>query len=135
MNTSKRNALVDRLSKEEEPLLVPIREFFDGNDDLGSIGCNLADHPGIDAFRKAFEALTRRSDVEAIYARISELDPGPESWPFSDSVIVFGKISLEELKLALSVLEPDEVVPAKEFGVEPEVIARHTAPALLAWWD
>lgn len=135
MNTAKRNALIQRLSKEEEPLLVPIGEFFDGNDDLGSIGCNLADHPGIDAFRKAFEAMRRRPDVEAIYARISELDPGPDSWPFSDTVLIFGKIPLEELKRILASLEPDEIVPAEEFGVEPEITARHSVPALLAWWD
>ena len=135
MNTAKRNALVDRLSKEEEPLLVSIDEFFDGNDDLGSIGCNLTEHPGIDAFRNIFEALKRRPDVEAIYARISELDPGPESWPFSDTVLVSGKIPPEELMRALAPLEPDEIVPAEEFSVEPPITSRHSSPALLAWWD
>lgn len=135
MNTPKRNALVERLSKDEEPLLVPIDEFFDGNDDLGSIGCNLTDHPGIDAFRKKFAALKARADVEAVYARISELDPGPDSWPFSDTVIVFGKISVEELRAILAGLQPDEVVPVQEFGLGSEVTARHGSPALLAWWD
>ena len=43
-----------------------------------------------------------RADVEAIYARISELDPGPDSWPFSDTVIVFGKLSVEELRAILA---------------------------------
>lgn len=41
-------------------------EFFDGNDDLGSIGCNLSDHPGIEAFRDTFARLLARPDVEAI---------------------------------------------------------------------
>lgn len=135
MNTAKRNALVERFANEKEPLLVPIEEFFDGNDDLGSIGCNLTDHPGIDAFRKCFAALKQRADVGAIYARIFELDPGPDSWPFSDTVIVFGQIPLEELKSALAGCEPDEVVPAEEFGLGSEVTARHDLPALLAWWD
>ena len=135
MTISKRNALVERLSNEEEPLLVPIAEFFDGNDDLGSIGCNLTEHPGIDTFRKSFVALTARADVRSIYARISELDPGPDSWPFSDTVIVFGTIPLEELKRILADLGPDEVVPAEEFGLGPEITARHDAPALIAWWD
>ena len=28
--------------------LVSLEEYFDGNDDLGSIGCNLSDHPGVE---------------------------------------------------------------------------------------
>jgi hypothetical protein len=135
MNISKRNALVARLSKEEEPLLVPVEEFFDGNDDPGSIGCNLTEHPGIDTFRKSFAALAARADVRAIYALISELDSGPDSWPFSDTVVVFGAIPLEELKRLLADLGPDEVVPAAEFGLGPEITTRHDAPALIAWWD
>ena len=35
-------------------VLVTREEFFDGNDDEGSIGCNLNDHPGLDAFNAAF---------------------------------------------------------------------------------
>ena len=44
MDIGKRNQLVARLSQEPEPQIVPIEVFFDGNDDLGSIGCNLLDH-------------------------------------------------------------------------------------------
>ena len=135
MNTAKRNELIQQLSKAEGTLLVPIRQFFDGNDDLGSIGCNLTEHPGIKAFGEIFTNLSARSDVEAIYAKISEIDPGPESWPFSDTIIVFGEIPLEELKLSLAYLQADEIVPAEEFGVELDVIARHSSPALLVWWD
>lgn len=135
MNIAKRNALVERLAKEPEPLLVPIEEFFDGNDDLGSIGCNLIHHPGIETFRKTFDALKSRPDVEAIYAHISELDAGPTCWPFSDTIIVFGRIAAKELKRALAPLEPDEVGPVVEFNVEPQILARHSAPALVAWWD
>ena len=48
MNLEKRNALVAELSSAADPILVPIARFFDGNDDRGSIGCNLKHHPGID---------------------------------------------------------------------------------------
>ena len=61
--------------------------------------------------------------------------PASGSWPFSDAVIVFGKISVEELRTILAGLQPDEVVPVAEFGLGSEVTARHGAPALLAWWD
>ncbi|PFK67047.1 hypothetical protein COJ21_24420 [Priestia megaterium] len=32
---------------EKTAPLVSLEEFFEGNDDEGSIGCNLMDHPGI----------------------------------------------------------------------------------------
>jgi hypothetical protein len=65
MDIMKRNRSVRRLAAEPEPQLVPIEEFFDGNDDLGSIGCNLPEHPGIAVFRDILVGLTLRPDVEA----------------------------------------------------------------------
>ena len=47
MDGAKCAALKGELSKMPEPQVVPIERFFDGNDDLGSIGCNLNPHPGI----------------------------------------------------------------------------------------
>jgi hypothetical protein len=113
--------------------LVPIQQFFDGNDDLGSIGCNLVDHPGIETFEKILVGLLRRSDVEAVYAQIYELDPGDGCWPFADTILVVGDIAVEDLGKLLEPLEPDEVEPMADV---PEVIKqRHRAPVLYAWWD
>ena len=92
MDTAKRDRLVTRLSGEPEPRLVPIGEFFDGNDDVGSIGCNLLEHPGVATFRDAFARVAARPDVEAVYAQIAELDPGDDCWPFADTVFVTGAI-------------------------------------------
>ncbi|MFO0964195.1 MAG: hypothetical protein U0793_01225 [Gemmataceae bacterium] len=115
--------------------LVPIAEFFDGNDDLGSIGCNLDPHPGMDRFREVLIGLGKRSDVQAVYAQISELDPGEESWPFTDTVLVAGKISADSLRTVVSSLQPDEVGDSTQFGVSPSVAERHGSPVLVVWWD
>ena len=135
MNIEKRNALVEELSQASDPILVPIARFFDGNNDLGSIGCNLADHPGIEAFQKIFSALAQRADVTALYAQIAEVDPGEGCWPFADTVFVFGDIPEEELRNLLAPLQPDEVGPISSFDVSPAVKSRHPKPVLLAWWD
>jgi hypothetical protein len=37
--------------------------------------------------------MTLRPDVDAVDARISELGPGPDSWPFADIILVVGKTS------------------------------------------
>lgn len=76
MDDTKCKALKAELAAQSEPQIVAAERFFDGNDDLGSIGCNLMEHPGVDAFRDAFVGLLRRPDVQAVYAQISELDPG-----------------------------------------------------------
>jgi hypothetical protein len=135
MNVDKRNQLVKQLSGEPDPLLVAIETFFDGNDDLGSIGCNLIDHPGIETFRATFARLAQRPDIKAIYAQIAEVDPGDGSWPFSDTVFVVGYISQDELSTELAVLEPDEVAAGEDFGIPSSILERHNAPVLAVWWD
>jgi hypothetical protein len=135
MDTHKRNRLVESLLSKPEPQLVPIDIFLDGNDDLGSIGCNLMDHPGIEAFRSTFARIAKRPDVEAIYAQITELEPGENSWPFTDTVFVVGSIAANDLVHELSTLEPDEIGRAEDFGVPPDLLVNHASPVLAAWWD
>jgi len=134
MDAEKCRELKAELAAQERPA-VPIGRFFDGNDDVASIGCNLLEHPGMAAFREALVGLTRRPDVEAVYALIAELDPGEDSWPFTDTVLVFGRISAQDLEQALRKLEPDEVGSAAEFGIDDELLSKHAGPALAAWWD
>jgi len=135
MDIEKRNALVERLGSEPEPQLVPIDEFFDGNDDSGSIGCNLLQHPGMETFRATFARLKGRADVIAIYAQIAEVDPGEDSWPFSDTVFVVGRLTPEDLATELAALEPDEIGTAKDFGVPEALLQKYRKPMLAAWWD
>jgi len=137
MDHEKYTRLMKKLGAEPEPQLVPIQEFFDGNDDMASIGCNLLEHPGIQAFRATFEKLAQRSDVEAIYAQIAELDPEEDSWPFCDTVLVVGTLPLNALRAALAGLQPDEVGTSEELIV-PETLAvknPKNLPVLVAWWD
>lgn len=119
-----------------EPLLVPVERFFRDNDDLGSLGCNLSAHPGIDLFRDLLVGLTRRPDVAGVFARIAELDPGEGCWPFADSVYVIGTITPEELGRILAPLQPDEVVVVPPEMVPAELVPlRAGAGVLSAWWD
>ena len=137
MDKVKCHALKERLAAQPEPQVVPIEQFFDGNDDLGSIGCNLDSHPGIDTFRDVLAGLLAHPDVEAVYAQISELDPGDECWPFADTVLVAGTIPVDELAHAVRFLLPDEVKDAKTswLGVPPALGELHQSPVLSIWWD
>ena len=135
MDYAKCQALKKQLAAQPEPQIVPVAQFFDGNDDLGSIGCNLNLHPGVKAFRDVLTGLLGRPDVQAVYVQISELDPGDESWPFTDTVLVAGKISADDLRSAVSSLQPDEVGASEAFGVSPTIGDRHGSPVLVVWWD
>jgi len=135
MDVTKRNKLIGGLLNQPAPPVVEIERFFDGNDDPGSIGCNLVNHPGVEIFKKSLIGLTRRGDVEAVYAQIAEIDPGAGSWPFTDTVFVAGRIELEDLRKLLEPLQPDEVGLGKHFGVPPIITDRHKQPVLAAWWD
>ena len=135
MEETKCRALKAELASQPEPQVVAAEQFFDGNDDLGSIGCNLTDHPGVDAFRNVFARLLRRPDVQAVYAQISELDPGDDYWPFTDTIFVAGTISEEELREAVSELQPDEVGYAERLGGSPAIASQHRTPVLTVWWD
>lgn len=115
--------------------IAGIEQFFDGNEDEGSIGCNLSEHPGLQAFRNVLVGLLSRADVAAVYAQIAEIDPGTGLWPFSDTVFVVGSISVRELAQLLAPLQPDEVAPASQEMVPAQVRESHSGQVLYAWWD
>jgi hypothetical protein len=135
MDHAKCQVLKERLAAQLRPQIVPLAEFFDGNDDEGSIGCNLSTHPGIKVFRDVLMGLLDRPDVQAVYVQISELDPGHDSWPFTDSILVVGKISSDKLRTAVSVLQPDEVGDPEQLGIGVSIDERLGSKVLIVWWD
>jgi hypothetical protein len=135
MDLDKCNALKDELASQPDLPLVAIDRFFDGNDDLGSIGCNLSEHPGIERFREVFAALAARPDVESVYAQIAELDPDDDAWPFTDTVLVVGDIDEATLQAHVEELMPDLVEPAIPRTVPPELRERHKGRVWVVWWD
>jgi hypothetical protein len=120
---------------EGETPYVSLRRFFDGNTDEGSIGCNVIEHPGVERFREVLLGLLDRRDVEAAYVLVAEIDPGEGCWPFTDTVLVFGTVAVDELARILSVLQPDEVVEADERIIPASLLATHRGRAVYAWWD
>jgi hypothetical protein len=136
MDINKRNNLINSLSTQPEPRIIKIEAFFEGNDDIASIGCNLIEHPGIERFRNTFARIAKRSDVSAIYAKISDLNlDDEESWPFADTVFVVGTISASELASELVNLEPDEVSEEGVLGIFERVGRSASTHVLAVWWD
>ena len=110
-DAAKRSALLRLIMSQAEyrngRALVTVEEFFGGNEDLGSLGCNLTEHPGLNHFRRVLESISNRSDVDEIWLQIYDCEEG--DWPFSENVLVFGNISDSEVQQLAESLQPSEV--------------------------
>lgn len=116
--------------------LVSLEDFFTGNQDLGSIGCNLGKHPGIEVFFKKLAAIRSRPDVYEVLVGITdtnENDPDPHCWPFSDRIYIATSGSIGDVEQWIRPLSPTEVV-------EEEAASRPFSTAsdrktYCVWWD
>ncbi len=122
--------------KLEGEIAVPLDLFFMGNDDQGSIGCNLGeDQPAIPEFYRRLAMLRDRKEVQDVWVRITDADD-EESWPYADTVYVISSLPQGEIEAALGELMFDEITPAWMYGKPasaPEPIAGFTSYSI--WWD
>jgi hypothetical protein len=143
MDLNRRHELIKRIKEQGLPTankqrpVVSLEEFFIGNDDLGSIGCNLADHPGIQKFYNILKAIREKHEVQDVLIEIHEVEESDESmWPFSERVYILTHCTREQVKKWVSELEPDEITEGYGGGVPPaapQLEAKVTAYAV--WWD
>lgn len=135
----KRIALIEKIEalEEEGDVWVQASEFLNGNEDLGSIGCNLEPHPGLAAFRDVVRRVSLHPSVIAVYAEITDMmdELDEDSWPFSESLIVLTSESDEQVMAWFSPLMPDEVY---DYDGDPPSYAPE-APEdcrwVRVWWD
>lgn len=136
MDRAKCDALKAELEEMPGIPVVALSRFFDGNDDEGSIGCNLETHPGISAFRRVFEDIAARSDVEGVWVQIFEIDPDEKAWPYSDLVVVAGSIAVNELRAMVHELQPDDVADPISKGYRiSDILTTQHEHLLVLWWD
>lgn len=89
--------------------LVTLEEFFEGNGDPGSIGCNLPGGVQPSEMYAAFKAIRARPGVADVRVQVTMHDD-PEGWPFSDTVWVITSASDADIRTWLPErLRPDEL--------------------------
>jgi hypothetical protein len=116
--------------------VVSLEDFFVGNDDRGSIGCNLGkDQPAISVFYDTLRAIRANPEVQDVLVRIYEYDAA-NAWPYSDTIYILTSAALEDVQRWVASLKPDEVYAEWMYGAPP------MAPQLGAgiipysvWWD
>ncbi|EEF62114.1 hypothetical protein [Pedosphaera parvula] len=116
-------------------VLVTRQEFFDGNDDDGSIGCNLIEHPGIATFDAAFRQVEEMDRVAGVYLAITEIDETYDGiWPFTDTALIVTRLPAAVFEPLFRPLQPDEIASSDEsFANPPEIPAGYQL--IRAWWD
>src|SRR5688572_12361993 len=132
--------LLERARESSKPgatLLVSVDAFFEGNDDEGSIGCNLDPHPGLERFRSVLKGVRDRPEVQDVFVGVSEVpDRDDDSWPFSESVFVLTSAPRSKVATWMRALEPDEVdAPPAGLEVGPLPTSRPGMKLTWIWWD
>ena len=130
---------VTRLGHPDSPdvprPLLTLKEFFDGNDVVGSIGCNLEGSPAPARIHELLKEIAERPEVEDVRVQITLFDE--PTWPFSDTVFIMTSASPEVVESWFPEnLRPDDMGVGFPEGVafEPYEKPPGTA-AILCWWD
>ena len=115
--------------------LLTIGEFFDGNNHVGSIGCNLESGPAPSRFYELFTRFAARPEVKDIRIQITMFDD--PDWPFSDTVYIMTSARPETVATWFDDdLKPDEV---GEGFIEGQKYEPYSVPTgthvVCCWWD
>lgn len=117
--------------------LVALEEFFQGNDDLGSIGYNFyPDQPTPSEFFSLFRGIRARDDVADVRVEIAAHDD-PEAWPTSETVWIISSATPADVASWLGErFAADELhdgFPSDQ-AYEPLTIPEGMR-AIGVWWD
>lgn len=114
---------------------LTLDEFFDGNDSVGSIGCNLEGSPHPSEIYHLLQGIEAKDGVDAVYVLVTQFDE-PE-WPFSDSVRIVTAHDADTVRSWFPRrLAPDEVWEDTQEGLNQETIVVPAGKRLIAaWWD
>jgi len=115
--------------------LISLEDFFEGNNDEGSIGCNLVEHPGISTFYTVLLKIRNKPNVQDVFVEIMEVEDD-EYWPFSERVYILANTNSKEIEKWVGILEPSEIEEGYVFGkppIAPELHFNHQVFGV--WWD
>lgn len=137
-------SLVERISRNgplddpntPRPLLT-LEEFFEGNNDYGSIGYNFyPDQPAPSEFYEVFKRIWQRPEVIAVYVEVQD-QVEQTDWPSTSRIWVITTASSETVRSWLGErFAPDDLLDGfiDEIKTEPCEVPPGTK-ALGVWWD
>lgn len=131
-----KDKILDEIKKygfPEKEVAVSIETFFEGNNDTGSIGVNLYPQPSLEDFYSVFKKIKSYDKTESIFVRIAEDDEDAE-WFYTDTVYIVGNYSIDEIKVMVKEIQPDEIYENWMYG-KPVNIPETKNNVFSIWWD
>jgi hypothetical protein len=117
--------------------LVGLEEFFEGNDDYGSIGYNFyPDQPAPSEFYALFKGIRERAEVADVRVQVQDLED-PEGWLSTDTVWVITGASVGEVKGWLGErFRADDIIVgfSEDYPIESYDVP-DGMQAIGVWWD
>jgi hypothetical protein len=115
--------------------LLTLEEFFEGNDSVGSIGCNLDPMPEPGELYKILLTIRARPEVSDVRVQITCVDAPGEEWPFSDTLWIITSADAEAVEKWLpGRVAPNEVWTGWLEGTAYEQVAVPDGHAPVAIW-
>ena len=116
--------------------LVTLEEFFEGNNDFGSIGYNFADQPSPAEFYELFKGIRDKPEVADVLVEVKDLED-PDGWPATDTIWIITGAPTDDVNRWLGHrFRADELIQGfpTHYPVE-----KYDLPAgmqaLGVWWD
>lgn len=131
-NDSQREAKVDSANLAPEEVVMNLATFFEGNNEIGSIGANLDPEVKPSEFYSLFKQIESSPKTEKIYVRIADEEEG--EWPYSDAVYIIGDWTKAELSELVKKLHPDEIQEGWMYPM-PKNIPEPKNKVFTLWWD
>lgn len=117
--------------------LVTLEEFFEGNNDFGSIGYNfLPDQPAPAEFYAFFKGIRDKPEVADVRVEVKDLED-PEGWPATDTVWIITSASPDDVAGWLGEkFHADELIEGFQTArqIEPYKVPEGMH-AIGVWWD
>ncbi len=117
--------------------LVSLEEFFEGNDDHGSIGYNFyPDQPAPSEFFEVFKRIRSRPEVSDVRVELCQHET-PDEWPSTDTVWIITSAPISEVKTWLGErFHADDIFDGWTDHVrrEPYAVPPGMKPIGI-WWD
>jgi hypothetical protein len=117
--------------------LVTLAEFFEGNNDWGSIGYNCLKPQSPQEWYRFLKGIASRPDVHDVRIEVQE-QPSPDRWPFTETIWVITTASPDDVRAWFPEhMHPDDIFLGLDRPVgkvQPyDIPAGYTAVGL--WYD
>jgi hypothetical protein len=145
IEVNKRDKLVEKYNllnfhKSTEPIYISVDEFFDDNNDLGSIAPNIDVRPSNKEYWDMLKELEKNERITKIFIPIKDINIYENSkldsseWVYTDEISFITSLDEQEMKSLTKILLPDEVYKDTTTNLLDKK-DHNKMNVITIWWD